>query len=217
MKYSDEIIPFDRYVKVVGWNSSRFDIDLLWDALDCELWTMGMLIGDLNNTKSITVIHKKSHMKLQFIDAENQFVPMTLEACVKHYGDNSKHKDVFPYEIINSKNWKEVLMKTEPFEQGDFKSQLKMASCAYATKHYSNNFPSQFNLESDKHVYYEDFDITADYSNPNLQAKLFVLTEWYWKIMCYNYKQQDYKAGRETEKNVTADDYDYYKKLFETS
>ncbi|KAA6396527.1 MAG: hypothetical protein EZS28_007949 [Streblomastix strix] len=86
---------------------------------------MGVPIGDLNNTKSITVIYKKSHMKLQFIDAENLFDPMTLKACVKDYGDKSEHKDVFPYEIINSKNWKEILMKTEPFEQKDFKSQLK--------------------------------------------------------------------------------------------
>ncbi|KAA6319776.1 MAG: hypothetical protein EZS28_054777, partial [Streblomastix strix] len=104
---------------------SRFDIALLWDALDCELWTMGVPIGSLNNTKSITVTHKKSHMKLQFIDAENLFGPMTLKACVKDYGDKSEHKDVFPYELINSKNWNEVLMKTEPFEYEDFKSQFK--------------------------------------------------------------------------------------------
>ncbi|KAA6387548.1 MAG: hypothetical protein EZS28_016927 [Streblomastix strix] len=104
MKYDNENIPFDRCVKVLGWNSSRFDIALLWDALDCELWTMGVPIGGLNNTKSITVTHKKSHMKLQFIDAENLFDPMSLKACVKDYGDKSEHKDVFPYEIINSKN-----------------------------------------------------------------------------------------------------------------
>ncbi|KAA6370641.1 MAG: hypothetical protein EZS28_033832 [Streblomastix strix] len=104
MKYENEDIPFDKCVKVLGWNSSRFDIALLWDALDCELWSMGVLIGDLNNTKSITVTHKKSHMKLQFIDAENLFGPMILKACVKDYGDKSEHKDVFPYEIINSNN-----------------------------------------------------------------------------------------------------------------
>ncbi|KAA6365374.1 MAG: hypothetical protein EZS28_039100, partial [Streblomastix strix] len=52
MKYSDENIPFDKCIKVLGWNSSRFDIALLWDALDCELWTMGVPIGSLNNTKS---------------------------------------------------------------------------------------------------------------------------------------------------------------------
>ncbi|KAA6388823.1 MAG: hypothetical protein EZS28_015648 [Streblomastix strix] len=240
MKYDDENIPFDRCVKVLGWNSSRFDIALLWDALDCELWTMGVPIGDLNNTKSITETHKKSHMKLQFIDAENLFGPMTLKACVKDYGDKSEHKDVFPYEIINSKNWNEVLMKTEPFEYEDFKSQLKqgysitkdehdqylidfkrftnrleylkyynindtqitlkplmnlidtfeqfnidvlhyisIASCAYATKHYSTYFPSKFNLQSDKQTYYSDFDINADYSNANSNAKPFVLTAGY--------------------------------------
>ncbi|KAA6373364.1 MAG: hypothetical protein EZS28_031109 [Streblomastix strix] len=125
MKYDDENIPFDRCVKVLGWKSSRFDIALLWNALDCELWTVGVPIGDLNNTKSITVTHKKSHMKLQFIDTENLFRPLTLKACVKDYGDKSEHKDVFPYEIINSKNWNEVLMKIEPFEYEDFKSQIK--------------------------------------------------------------------------------------------
>ncbi|KAA6394111.1 MAG: hypothetical protein EZS28_010361 [Streblomastix strix] len=93
MKYSDENIPFDKCVKVLGWNSSRFDIALLWDALDCELWTICEPICDLNNTKSITVTHKKSHMKLQFIDAENLFGLMTLKACVKDYGDKSEHKD----------------------------------------------------------------------------------------------------------------------------
>ncbi|KAA6401812.1 MAG: hypothetical protein EZS28_002661 [Streblomastix strix] len=281
VKFDDENIPFDRCVKVLGWNSSRFDIDLLWDALDCELWPMGVPIGDLNNTKSITVTHKMSHMKLQFIDAENLFGPMTLKAYVKVYGDKSEHKDVFPYEIINSKNWKEVLVKTEPFEYEDFKSQLKVrysitkdeydqylidfkrftnrleylkyynindteimvqplmnlfdtfeqfnidvlryisiASYAHTTKYYSTYFPSQFNPESDKPVgsgrnakqqYYEDFDINADYSNPNPEAKPFVLTKWHWKNKCYHYKQQDYKTGRETEKNVTADDYNYYK------
>ncbi|KAA6394557.1 MAG: hypothetical protein EZS28_009917 [Streblomastix strix] len=125
MKYSDEKIPFDRYVKVLGWNSSKFNIALLWDALDCELWTMDVPIGDLNNTKSITVTHKKSHMKLQFIDAENLFGSITLKACVKDYGDNSEHKDVFLYEVINSKNWKEILVKTEPFEYEELKPYLK--------------------------------------------------------------------------------------------
>ncbi|KAA6386821.1 MAG: hypothetical protein EZS28_017652 [Streblomastix strix] len=104
MKYDDENISQERCVKVLIWNSSRFDIALLWDALDCELWTMGVPIGDLNNTKSNTVIHKKSHMKLQFIDTENLFGPMTLKACVKDYGDKSEHKDEFPYENINSNN-----------------------------------------------------------------------------------------------------------------
>ncbi|KAA6308555.1 MAG: hypothetical protein EZS28_056667, partial [Streblomastix strix] len=39
---------------------------------------MGVLIGDLNNTKSISVTHKKSQMILQFIDAENLFGPREL-------------------------------------------------------------------------------------------------------------------------------------------
>jgi hypothetical protein len=50
MKYDDENIPFDKRVKVLGWNSSRFDIALLCYAFDCELWTMDILIGDFNNT-----------------------------------------------------------------------------------------------------------------------------------------------------------------------
>ncbi|KAA6356577.1 MAG: hypothetical protein EZS28_047896, partial [Streblomastix strix] len=154
-------------------------------------------------------------MKLQFNYAENLFGPMTLQACIKDCDDKSEHKDVFPYEIINSNNWKEVLMKTEPFEYEDFNSKHKgrysftkdeddqylidfkrftnrldylkyynindteimvkplmnlidtfqqfnidvlryisIASCAYATKHYSTYFPSQLDLEADKYTYY---------------------------------------------------------------
>jgi hypothetical protein len=48
---------------------------------------MGVPIGDLNNTKSITVTYKKSNMKLQFIDAENLFGPIIFKACVKDYRD----------------------------------------------------------------------------------------------------------------------------------
>ncbi|KAA6403411.1 MAG: hypothetical protein EZS28_001058 [Streblomastix strix] len=84
MKYDDENIPFDKYVKILGWNSSRFDIALLLDALYCELWTMCVTIGDLNNTKSITVKHKKSRMKLQFIDAENLFGPIDPKIASLH-------------------------------------------------------------------------------------------------------------------------------------
>ncbi|KAA6372759.1 MAG: hypothetical protein EZS28_031714 [Streblomastix strix] len=204
---------------------------------------MGVPIGDLNNSKSITVPYKKFHMKFQFIDAENLFGPMTLKACVKDYEDQSEHKDVFPYEIINQMNWKEVLVKIDSFEYEDFKSQLKgsfsltkdkydqnfvyfkrfnnrldyvkyniikdteimvkplmnlidtfeqfnidilhyisIASCAYATKHYSTYFPSKFNLQADKKQQQEDFDINADCTNPNTYAKPFLLTKLYWKI-----------------------------------
>ncbi|KAA6383706.1 MAG: hypothetical protein EZS28_020768 [Streblomastix strix] len=113
---------------------------------------------------------------------------------------------------------KPLMNLIDTFEQFniDVLHYISIASCAQATKHYSIYFPSKFNLESDKQIYYEDFDITADYSNPNSNAKPFVLTAGYWKNKCYHYKQQDYKADRETEKNVTADDYDYYKRLFET-
>ncbi|KAA6399793.1 MAG: hypothetical protein EZS28_004683 [Streblomastix strix] len=79
MQCNDENNPFDKCVKVIAWNSSRFDIVLLWDSLDCELQIMGAPIDDLNNSKSITVTYNRSHMKLQFYDAENLFGTMTLK------------------------------------------------------------------------------------------------------------------------------------------
>ncbi|KAA6397886.1 MAG: hypothetical protein EZS28_006587 [Streblomastix strix] len=135
MKY-DENIPFDKCVKVLGWNSSRFDITLLWDAQYYEILTMVVPVGDLNNTKSIIVTYKKQLIKLQIVGAENLFGLMTLKACVKDYCDKSGHKDVFSNEIINSKNWKEVLMKTEPFEYEDFQSQLK-GGCSITKDEYN--------------------------------------------------------------------------------
>ncbi|KAA6380563.1 MAG: hypothetical protein EZS28_023910 [Streblomastix strix] len=200
---------------------------------------MGVPSGDLGSTKSITIIHKKSHIKLKFVVAENQFGPMTLKACVKDYGYTQEQKYAFPYEFINTKNRKEELMKTEPFEYEWFKSQFKDASCAYAAKHYSTYFPSKFNLEADMKkvatahrndqsqllinvtdfivLSHHDFDINGDYNSPNPQTNPFVLTKWFQQNKYNNYKQQDYKAGRDTENNVSPDDFNYYKKLFEIS
>ncbi|KAA6364200.1 MAG: hypothetical protein EZS28_040273, partial [Streblomastix strix] len=114
---------------------------------------------------------------------------------------------------------KPLMNLTDTFEQFniDVLHYISIASCAFATKHYSTYFPSKFILESNKQQYYEDFDINADYFDPNPKVKPFELTTGYWKNKCYHYKQQDCKAGRETEKNVTANKYDYYKRLFETS
>ncbi|KAA6385368.1 MAG: hypothetical protein EZS28_019105, partial [Streblomastix strix] len=169
MKYDDENIPFDRCVKVLGWNSSRFDIALLWDALDCELWTMDIPIGDLNNTQSITVTNKKSRMKLQFIDAENLFVPMTLNAFVKDYSDKSEHKDVFSYEIIKLKNWNEVLMKTEHFENEDSKSQLKGANENAATHVFALDgnipYPCSYSSVKNKNIPITDCKISIEIQN----------------------------------------------------
>ncbi|KAA6399387.1 MAG: hypothetical protein EZS28_005084 [Streblomastix strix] len=112
MKYDNENIPFDKCVKVLGWNSSRFDIALQCDALDCELWSMSIPNGDLNNTKSITTCVKDD---MNHVDS-NGF-----------RGDKSSQEDngILPYEIVNTKNWKEIIMKTEPFEYEDYKLQLK--------------------------------------------------------------------------------------------
>ncbi|KAA6390765.1 MAG: hypothetical protein EZS28_013709 [Streblomastix strix] len=111
---------------------------------------------------------------------------------------------IYDFETLSDQVMKEIT------DQTTLLSQLSKLSIA-STEVYPNRD------KSDKQTYYSDFDIIADYLKPNPKVKPFKLTAGQWKNKCYNYKQQGYKAGRETEKNVTADDYDYYKRLFETS
>ena len=74
-------------------------------------------IGTLSSTIQIIIKNNKG-FGLRFIDAMSFVSGGTL----KHI-DNS-NKSVFPYEVINTDNYDEVLSKCEPFEYKNFYSLL---------------------------------------------------------------------------------------------
>jgi hypothetical protein len=133
--YDNEKIPLD--VPVLGYNSSRFDLNFLISYLhNPPEWFIENTIGDLTSFKMIKV-RNKNKVCLSFKDAMNFTSPQSLDKFVKSFGDkNQEVKGVFPYESINTNNVMEVLDKIIPFEQDAFFSFLK--NTGISDKDYNN-------------------------------------------------------------------------------
>jgi hypothetical protein len=123
INYTTENIP--NFVPVLGFNSARFDMNIIIDILhNPPHWYIEFIIDNLNYFKMVTV-RTFDGLCLKFLDAMNYAPPQTLDSFVKGFG-NAKdlQKGVFAYDGFNSTNYMEVLNKTEPFTQVDFHSTL---------------------------------------------------------------------------------------------
>ena len=64
--------------------------------------------------------------QIAFKDAMNYVTPCTLDAATKDYGQKEiRVKGVFPYSKLRTDTLKKELLRTKPFEQSDFFSDLK--------------------------------------------------------------------------------------------
>ena len=61
---------------------------------------------------------------------------------------------------------------------------------------------------------YEDFDVNEYYAVEEDNSSEFVLSQGSWNYMVNSYKNQDKKAKRDFEKNVKAEDFEHFKKIF---
>ncbi|KAA6395245.1 MAG: hypothetical protein EZS28_009226 [Streblomastix strix] len=76
-------------------------------------------------------------------------------------------------------------------------------------------------------IAYKDFDLNVNYPQYNQRfqtqgvqqskSKPFVLSQSYWNYKVIGYNIQDKQKHRKTNNNVTINDYEYYKNLFDTS
>ena len=87
--------------------------------------------GTLSSLKQFVLISSKYPTKLRFIDAQSFVAGGTLKQFGRNFstfGDSTSEtnseKGVFPYEVINSENYNDVLSKSEPFKYEDFYSYL---------------------------------------------------------------------------------------------
>lgn len=97
--------------------------------------------GTLSSLKQFVLISSKYPTKLRFIDAQAFVAGGTLKqfgrdfgtfgcmvdpskACSDSTSETNSEKGVFPYEVINSENYNDVLSKSEPFKYEDFYSYL---------------------------------------------------------------------------------------------
>ncbi|KAA6369340.1 MAG: hypothetical protein EZS28_035133 [Streblomastix strix] len=125
----DKDMQYNVEVPVIGFNSSKFDFSLIFRNLQCADWEIKSYIGSSGVAKQIVVQHKHLDVKLKFIDVLTYYVPITLKEFAQTFNSEiNGQKGVFPYEFINTDNYKEILNQSEPFPIEAFKSTLKNTS-----------------------------------------------------------------------------------------
>jgi hypothetical protein len=105
-------------VRVIGYNSRKFDINLIISNL--RICKVENIICSITQYKSIVFSYKEKYpFCLQFLDLQSFLSGGSLDDNVKIFtGENLK--EVFPYELLTKENLTETLLKEEPFEKKDF-------------------------------------------------------------------------------------------------
>ncbi|KAI5527115.1 hypothetical protein TVAGG3_0289040 [Trichomonas vaginalis G3] len=76
-------------VNVIGFNSSKFDLNLILREFNTARWKILSMLGSSSRYKQITV-HKKEYPNLRFIDIRNFVAGGTLDQFTQDFGDNVK-------------------------------------------------------------------------------------------------------------------------------
>ncbi|KAA6376449.1 MAG: hypothetical protein EZS28_028024 [Streblomastix strix] len=172
----DKAMQYNVDVPVIGFNSSKFDFSLIFKNLQCADWQIKSYIGSSGVAKQIVVQHKKLDVKLKFIDIFTYYVPITLKEFAKTFsyevpsGDQSQivmvspfesicnQKGVFPYEYINTDNYKEILKQQVPFPIEAFNSTLKNTQITQEDYDVYVNDAKQFKNRWEYLQYYNEHD-----------------------------------------------------------
>ena len=113
-----------RHVTVLGYNSGKFDMNILIPYLNNDKWHVVDLIGTMSNFKSLRVANAEGKV-LSFVDAMHYVTPQPLKDFIRNFGsEGCPDKGLFPYEAFNSENFDEVLSETSPFPHEAFYSKL---------------------------------------------------------------------------------------------
>ncbi|KAA6359059.1 MAG: hypothetical protein EZS28_045414, partial [Streblomastix strix] len=67
--YEDESIPQHFEMPVIGFNSAKFDVSLVFKNLKSKNWRIIKHVGSGKIAKLIIVRHKDTHIQLRFVDA----------------------------------------------------------------------------------------------------------------------------------------------------
>ncbi|KAA6376183.1 MAG: hypothetical protein EZS28_028290, partial [Streblomastix strix] len=122
----DKAMQYNVDVPVIGFNSLKFDFSLIFKNLQCADWQIKSYIGSSGVAKQIVVQHKKLDVKQKFIDILTYYIPITLKEFAKTFNQKiESQKGMFPYEYINTDNYKEILKQQEPFPIEAFNYTLK--------------------------------------------------------------------------------------------
>jgi hypothetical protein len=127
-KYSNPDIPYNHNeVPVLGFNSAKFDLNLMINELSNDDWAIqpdSLMMGGVSSFRKIKVKHSKSDIVLVFLDAKNFVEGGSLADFVRTFG-KGESKGMFPYEAFDYDNYNEYLINTHPSSIKDFKSFLR--------------------------------------------------------------------------------------------
>ena len=133
----------DRYcrnVSVLGWNSERFDSNFILAHLDRIETERIFILGSTGHCKQLSITvgdppekgQPDTRYKVCFKDAMNYVTPCTLDKATKDYGEvEQRVKGVFPYQKLDIDTLEQELLRTKPYSQEDFWSDLKQCSISY--------------------------------------------------------------------------------------
>jgi hypothetical protein len=122
-KTQQQINKFQEHIKILGYNSKKFDINLFCTQITDPKITIANVLGSPTQYKSFIIKHEDFPYCLQFMDLKTFLGPGSLDEHAKNYAKNIR-KGVFPYEALTTENYLQELSKTDPFEKEAFNSNL---------------------------------------------------------------------------------------------
>jgi hypothetical protein len=112
-------------VKVLGFNSKKFDVNVFVNYITNPKIKFEDSIGTSTQYKALIISHTDFPFEMQFLDLKSFLGPGDLDKWSRVFGKSEDRvKGFFPYESLNILNFTDELSKSEPFEQKDFYSSL---------------------------------------------------------------------------------------------
>ncbi|KAA6376801.1 MAG: hypothetical protein EZS28_027672 [Streblomastix strix] len=124
-KYNDETIPQYYEVPIIGFNSAKFDISVLFKNLKSKDWVISKYLGSSTIVKQIVIKHKCSSIQFRFIDFKIYSMLNKLKDAVRDFGNGQYKKGSFSHEFVNINNYMEEMNKSELFPIEAFDNQLR--------------------------------------------------------------------------------------------
>ena len=165
--FGDLLLKEYSVANIIGFNSSKFDLNLILSNLCGTKWRIRTIIGSSSAYKLLTIYPvsdktvDETKIGLRFIDIRNYIAGGTLDQFTKDFGhnDGKRVKNFFPYQFVTVQNWKEELFKEEPFKKEHFYSDLTKTDITdedYATYlEDTKNFKNRL----DYFIHYCDMDV----------------------------------------------------------
>jgi hypothetical protein len=146
-------------VNILGFNSKKFDVNVFINYITDKRIHIKNVIGTTSQYKLLSMSHDDYPFELHFKDLAGFLAGGELDENAKTFsGVQNRVKGVFPYEAITTKNYREILSKTEPFDYADFYSSLR--GCNISLKEYEEylDVAKNFKTRLDYLLYYNVLD-----------------------------------------------------------